>query len=129
MRYLVQPQAAVLQTPEQDLILCSSRTCYFRPTRPKTYSIFKILLAIATAILLSTIQLRIRAQRQVIIPHLISGAPLAERQRMTSRSGSKTGSAVEINYPSLVCTTTSTRRLGLCSSIEPLGDARNLVAP
>jgi hypothetical protein len=32
-------------------------------------------------------------------------------------------------YPSLVCTTTSTRRFGLCSSIEPLGDARNFIAP
>src|SRR6266478_5030090 len=94
MRYLVQPQAAVLQTPEQDLILCSSRTCYFRPTRPKAYSIFKILLAIATAILLSTIQLLIRAQRRVIIPRLTSGAPLAEQRRMVSRSGSKTGRTV-----------------------------------
>src|SRR5215216_4013170 len=92
-RYLVQRQAAALQTREQDLILYSSRICYFRPTRPKTYSIFKILLVIATAILLSTIPLQIRVQRQVIIPHLISGALLAERRQMTSQSGSKIGRA------------------------------------
>src|SRR2546423_671469 len=33
------------------------------------------------------------------------------------------------NYPSVVRTTTSTRRLGLCSSIEPFAEARNFVAP
>jgi hypothetical protein len=32
-------------------------------------------------------------------------------------------------YPSLVCTTISTRRFGLCSSIEPAGETRNFVAP
>ena len=32
-------------------------------------------------------------------------------------------------HPSLVCTTTSTRRFGLCSSIDPFGDARNFAEP
>ena len=32
-------------------------------------------------------------------------------------------------HPSLVCTTTSTRRFGLCSSIDPFGEARNFAAP
>ena len=37
--------------------------------------------------------------------------------------------ALRDDYPSVVRTTTSTRRLGLCSSIEPFADARNFVAP
>ena len=58
-RYLVQRRVAVLQTPEQNRILCLSRICYFPPTKTKMFSISKILSATATAILQSTIQLRI----------------------------------------------------------------------
>src|SRR5437016_2560661 len=71
----------------------SSRICYFRPTRPKAYSTFKILSATATAILPSTIQLRIRAHPRDIIPHLTSGVLQAERRPMMSPSGLRTGSS------------------------------------
>src|SRR5438552_7550054 len=90
-------------------------------------------------------------QTRGIIPPSICGALLESHHRprqlpllRNKISGSKTGNVkrrlhngrltqtpysfaeIEINYyPSLVCTTTSTRRLGLCSSMEPLGDARN----
>ena len=97
-RYLGQPQAAALQTPERDRILCSSRICCFPPIKRKLSSIFKIHLATATAILPLTIQLRILIRRRGIIPHSISGAlrQLNDRRRhirlpRNRISGSKTG--------------------------------------
>src|SRR5438552_18604673 len=83
-----------------------------------------------SAIAMVTLQLSRQIHRTGSIPHLISGAlqgRLILRTRLTRRPGLKTGKTAP--QPSLVCTTTSTRRFGLCSSIEPFGDVRNFVMP
>src|SRR5439155_15745739 len=122
-----------LQTPERDLTSFLSPICSAPPIRRRTSCTFEIHSVTATVIQLFKQQPE--TLQRVTIPHLIFGAPVVERRRMMSRSGLRIGSALRTPHsaifpqPSLVCTTTSTRRLGLCSSIDPLGDARNFVEP